>query len=339
MLERPRYSVIVPVYNAQRTLHRCIESLLAQNYPNMELILVNDGSTDESGHICSEYQMHCDAVVYIDKPNGGVSSARNAGLECAKGEYILFVDSDDSVSSDYFTELDRAHENKPYDLLVFKKHGSGGKYADETPWFDALSSKASYIDQVVYMMHCRIIMQPVNKCYKRSIIQEHSLRFPEGVHTGEDFTFVMSYIVKCSSIKTICADLYCIDLSDQSSLTRRYRPALRDQLCSVYNEISNIVEHSNLSSANKEDILTAADYLYIKLVFSCIAEEFKAKPLHYFRDRKKIISICKSFETPISNGYCNAIHFTLRLLLKYRIYWPFYTVAYWAKGRKYNKTK
>lgn len=329
-----KYSVIIPVYNAKKTLRRCVDSLLNQNYSDMELILVNDGSSDGSGAICEEYRARYPFVVYIDKPNGGVSTARNAGLDVATGEYILFVDSDDFVSSDYFAELDCAYGANSYDLLVFKKHGIGGKYANEAPWFEALAGIDSYIDQVVYMMQCRIIMQPVNKSYKRSIIQEHGLRFPEGIHIGEDFAFVMSYIVKCSNIKTLRADLYNIDLSDQSSLTRRYRKDLRDQLCSVYSMISKSIEHSDLSNTNKEKIISVADYLFIKLVFSCIAEEFKLKQLRYSQDRALIADICRSFEVPLCSKRCNVIHSVLRFLLQYKIYWPFYLVTYLVKGRK-----
>ena len=183
-------------------------------------------------------------------------------------------------------------------------------------------------------MQCRVIMQPVNKCYKRSIVQKYGLRFPEEIHIGEDFAFVMSYIVKCSNIKTLCADLYSIDLSDQSSLTRRYRKDLKDQLCSVYSMISKSVEHSDLSNTSKEKIISVADYLFIKLVFSCIAEEFKLKQLRYFRDRALIVDICKSFEVPLCSNYCNIVHSVLRFLLRCKMYWPFYLVTYLVKGRK-----
>ena len=93
-----KYSVIIPVYNAEKTLRRCVDSVLNQNYGDMELLLINDGSTDGSLDICNGYRSFSPQVRVIDKTNGGVSSARNAGLGIAEGEYILFVDSDDYVS-------------------------------------------------------------------------------------------------------------------------------------------------------------------------------------------------------------------------------------------------
>lgn len=92
------YSVVIPVYNAEKTLRRCVDSLLRQDCSEVELILVNDGSKDGSLEICREYARQYDCVRVIDKPNGGVSTARNAGLDAAQGIYVLFVDSDDYVS-------------------------------------------------------------------------------------------------------------------------------------------------------------------------------------------------------------------------------------------------
>ena len=100
-----RYSVIVPIYNAESTLLHCIDSLVKQPIADYELILVNDGSTDRSGDICWDYAARYPQIRYFQKENGGVSSARNLGLERAKGEYILFVDSDDYVEPDMYERL------------------------------------------------------------------------------------------------------------------------------------------------------------------------------------------------------------------------------------------
>ena len=101
----PEITVIVPVYNAEKTLRRCLDSLLDQADESMELILVNDGSTDRSEAICREYADASEAVVFVSKPNGGVSTARNVGIERATGKYLLFVDSDDYMSPDWMSVL------------------------------------------------------------------------------------------------------------------------------------------------------------------------------------------------------------------------------------------
>lgn len=112
-MKYPLISVIVPVYNDERYLKRCLDSLLAQTYPNLEIILVNDGSTDNSLNICEDYARVYLNINVINKPNGGISSARNAGLVTARGQYVGFVDSDDWVSTDmYLTLYNLIKDNK-----------------------------------------------------------------------------------------------------------------------------------------------------------------------------------------------------------------------------------
>ena len=98
-------SVIVPIYNVEPYLRRCVDSLLGQTYADFEVILVDDGSPDNCGAICDMYEARDDRVRVIHKPNGGLSDARNAGLEIARGEYIAFVDSDDWVTPDYLERM------------------------------------------------------------------------------------------------------------------------------------------------------------------------------------------------------------------------------------------
>ena len=104
-MNRPLISVIVPVYNVEQWLPRCIESLLIQTYPNIEIILSDDGSTDECGVICDEYSKKDNRIKVIHKNNGGLSDARNCAIKQANGEYLTFVDSDDYVTNDYVETL------------------------------------------------------------------------------------------------------------------------------------------------------------------------------------------------------------------------------------------
>ena len=114
----PKISVIVPVYNVEKYLRKCIESILNQTFREFELILVDDGSTDSSGKICDEYALKDSRIKVIHKENGGASSARNAGLDVAKGEYIGFVDSDDWIEMDMYGELYRLIKENNTDISV-----------------------------------------------------------------------------------------------------------------------------------------------------------------------------------------------------------------------------
>ena len=107
-----KYSVIIPVYNAQKTLKRCLDSLLGQAREDVEIILINDGSSDRSGAIIEDYRNRYPNIRAVAQENSGVSAARNRGLDEAKGTYITFVDSDDYVSDDYFRVMDEAGEKE-----------------------------------------------------------------------------------------------------------------------------------------------------------------------------------------------------------------------------------
>ena len=102
-------SVIIPVYNVGKHIRRCLDSIIKQRYPNYEIILVDDGSTDESGKICDEYALHNNKIRVFHQENRGVSEARNKGLNVAKGKYIIFVDSDDEVTENYLWNMMRIY--------------------------------------------------------------------------------------------------------------------------------------------------------------------------------------------------------------------------------------
>ncbi len=114
-MSKPLISVIVPVYNAEKTLRRCVDSILSQTFTEFELLLINDGSKDNSGVICDEYARKDSRIRVFHKENGGVSSARNVGLDNLRGEWVTFVDSDDYVENKY---LGVFYDNKKADLLV-----------------------------------------------------------------------------------------------------------------------------------------------------------------------------------------------------------------------------
>ena len=331
----PKYSVIVPVYNREATLARCIDSLLSEPREDVQILLVDDGSTDKSGVIAREYADAHSVVQYFYKENGGVSSARNLGLDLASGQYVSFVDCDDYVSEDYFSILDKATTYSQGDMVVFQKSGFGGNSPDETAWFHNLSKLTSYVEMMEYLLACRIMMQPVNKCFRNAIIQREKLRFTEGLHIGEDFVFCMAYAMCCKHIQIEPAVLYFYDISDSNSLSRKYRPNLCDDMNTVYHMVESSLHSSQLSTSEKERLLKVVDYLYVKIACSCVAEEFKIGHFGYMRYRSIFADTCSRFRKPISIGYFSTLHLCLRLLLTMKIYYPFYLVAYLVKGRKY----
>lgn len=185
------YSVIVPVYNVEKVLERCIKSILQQTIKNFELILIDDGSTDKSGMICDEYQKKDARIKVIHKKNEGVSKARNTGLDIAVGKYIVFVDSDDYVESKYLENYGDENE----DLVI-----TGMWLCKENLSIEKIfTMENNYLDMndensVVHILKNWYALPPCAKRFKKDIISENRILFPEECCYGEDAIFVAKYL-------------------------------------------------------------------------------------------------------------------------------------------------
>ena len=189
-----KYTVIIPVYNAERTLVRCLDSLYVQSRSDIEVIAVNDGSKDASADILDRYAEKWSALNVVHQKNSGVSQARNQGLQLACGQYITFVDSDDCVSENYFSVLDELDDS---DLGVF-----GSKNMDavgDIEFIKQLIQQDSFEKKLELLIASRKIMPPWNKRFKRDILLEAGLCFNVAFHIGEDFNFCMAYALRCRS--------------------------------------------------------------------------------------------------------------------------------------------
>ena len=307
-----KYSVIVPVYNSEKTLTRCLSSLTAKNREDVQIIVVNDGSTDSSDAIIREFAVRYPQIFYICQKNAGVSQARNAGLDAAQGTYITFVDSDDYVREDYFRILDQTED---CDLLVFCHHVLGADDGHLPTLFSELETCKDQ-QRLELLLSSRRIMSPWDKRFRRSIIE-----------------------VKCDEIRVEPEQIIYNDVTGEDSLSRKYRPLLDLQIINVFTHVADTITISDNSEKKKQKLLAITDYLFVKNVFSCISEEFKQKKLRYLTDRKQIVEICNNFRQPISDQYVNVIHRMLRLALAWKLYYPFYLVSYWVRGRKYQSQK
>lgn len=198
---QPEISVIIPVYNVERYINKCIDSILCQTFNNFELLLIDDGSKDNSGAILDEYQDKDSRVCVIHKKNSGVSSTRNIGLDKAKGDFIVFVDSDDYVSADY---LERLYEHREDDLVVSGYQLFGASSDGYTPMPYRVTKKDE--DKTVFeglLAHGYITRISVAKLFHKDILGKNHIRFPEDMFFCEDSTFVFNYLKYCNSITYI----------------------------------------------------------------------------------------------------------------------------------------
>jgi glycosyltransferase involved in cell wall biosynthesis len=199
-------SIIIPVYNTENYIADCIESITCIKNTNIEVIIVNDGSTDSSLNICKEYALVDQRIKVIDKKNEGVSIARNIGLSHANGKYILFLDSDDFIKSEFwkpaFSEME-----KDYDLVLFNR---GTLYENGRREITPLMF--NNLENLQRLAKIAMTTYELNPCwgklYKRKVIEENNIRFIEGMRIGEDTCFTLDFLPYVKSVKFI--DVVCV---------------------------------------------------------------------------------------------------------------------------------
>lgn len=207
----PQISVIVPVYKAEAYLHRCVDSILAQTFQDFEVLLVDDGSPDRSGEICDEYARKDKRVRVFHKENGGVSSARNIGLDNLNGEYVCFVDSDDWVEVEMFATLISAIRiRKNLDILFF---GFQFEFADVDRKLhpsDKWELKNAYSDTEEGVLSACLLLEKnkmfgwaCNKLFRKKLIKNEALRFDETVFLQEDHLFTLNYVQYVNSLQIL----------------------------------------------------------------------------------------------------------------------------------------
>ena len=220
----PIISVIVPVYKVEPYLRECIDSILNQTFKDFELILVDDGSPDNCPVICDEYAKKDSRVVVIHKENGGVSSARNEGLNSAKGEFISFVDGDDYLEKEYLETLYLCIRRNNSDLSRcraflfedFNKKIIGIKTTQFRYTFHSIEDKSSFIMNV--FLNGLILYAVWGSLFKRDIIKNNKISFPIKITMAEDLCFMILFLSSSSSIELCDRALYYYRCRDDSAV-------------------------------------------------------------------------------------------------------------------------
>lgn len=273
-------SVIIPVYNVQKYLNRCIESVCNQTYSNLEIIIVNDGSTDKSGAICEDYTKDS-RVMLIHKRNGGLSDARNAGLKVAKGKYVTFVDSDDFVAKDYILNLYNCIKQVDVDIAVsgiqkFENENEIAKSCLE-PKTIKYSSKAAIVD----MFYQKSIGNSASaKMYPTNYFQK--VKFPVG-KLYEDLATVYLLFEQAKIVGVIEVNDYFYYQRTDSIMNRQFDERNLDRI-----DISNeILEHFKEKDCELEQ--AARSRLFISAVQ--VLRELPYKDERYIQSKEVIQQI------------------------------------------------
>jgi glycosyltransferase involved in cell wall biosynthesis len=246
MMMKPAVSIIVPIYNVENYLSRCIDSLLCQTLENIEIILIDDGSTDQSGRYADEYSERDARIQVIHKENGGLSSARNAGLEVARGEYVGFVDSDDWVKNNMFEKLYNAavHYRSGVAMAGFYRVNETGETEENLTILNQLCYEDNQvIDDILIPMigsdsqakdDISIHMCVWKNIYQREVLEKNQIRFlSERQYISEDIIFNIDVFTKIKRASIVNSSLYYYSINIQS-LTQVYKSDRYEKECILY---------------------------------------------------------------------------------------------------------
>ena len=278
----PKISVIVPVYNSEQYLPKCIDSILSQTFTDFELILVNDGSKDGSGDICDQYAQKDNRVRVFHKENGGVSTARNKGVELSEGKWLCFIDSDDWVEKTYIEDFG-LNEDYPKGTIYLQGHKDsyGGViqsnkkrtyYKDEL-----LNNDINEAIEEVKLFHNGF---PVLKLYETDIIRSNNIVFPKGIQFNEDWVFNFDYFKHITGVHVSSGSGYIYMHRDNNSLSQ-VRHTFCDSLSILeitYSKLRDLLEYFDISNNYKQELYEAISVNLYKTIYSLYRPQFKLRP-------------------------------------------------------------
>lgn len=297
----PDISIIVPIYNTPVVaLERCFASLQSLSDAKWEAILVDDGSAEDVGQFCREYVAQHPRFCYFRKENGGVSSARNYGLDQATGEYVMFVDADDALLGNVITpDLLDAHP----DMVVWDMQFS---QRDSTQIWNAFPQPSGSISRNIFLERLiaeKDLNSPCAKLFRRAVIEEHQLRFSTDFVTGEDWLFVTEFSL-CSWVfqyrNTPC---YCYFWDSATGNTRlaRYPDTMLDNYIAMFQKKLQIIEQEAWRPEQKETLATAAATWLVEDLFNTASELLLSKMLTACR-KEKIFTAVQSVRHQLSTA-------------------------------------
>lgn len=273
----PLVSVVIPVFDGKQHLEECIDSVRDQSYRKLEIVVVNDGSTDGTERILHDAEQQDDRILSIHQRNGGVSTARNAGLDAATGQWVMFVDADDIVHDPLLVETIVRAGEPDVDLIWFastsdRLSGTGGQQPPgrvEGP--ENLVARAQDFSLDGASLATMIASARLNalwdKAYRREVIAGRHCRFREGIRMGEDLLFNLAYARLNARVRSIPITGYFYRQTNTESATNRYLPQKYTDLMAVSDEVSAWGRRLGVN-----EVRGAAEYIRAKNVISCIRD-------------------------------------------------------------------
>lgn len=261
-MKNPKHSIIIPAYNTGNAIRKCIDSIIAQSYTDWELIIVDDGSKDETPAIIDDYAQRDPRIRAIHIPNGGVSNARNVGLDHAQGEYVMFVDSDDWIESVYLQQVETrmSDDADVYMMGITLDHedDSGRVYYSEvtTPPVYRYIASECLAGEIGYLMNTLNMESSCLKSYRKQFLQDNNIRFRKGMIIFEDYYFVLQSLMCRPSVSLIPFVGYHYRVAIQyNPVARRGKRDLYPSIAALFESIDLLVDKLNLQDYSRETML------------------------------------------------------------------------------------
>lgn len=331
MIDNPLISVIVPVYNVERYINQCIDSIINQTYRNLEIILIDDGSVDKSGEICDRYEKYDSRIKVIHQLNAGVGAARNKGIEVANGEYIAFVDGDDYIDATMYEELATAIEDAPIVFCRFKH-----EYQHKTQYYyeeyllsliDRPFDYKYYTDENSthvegdYLYCSRVFGSVWRSLFRRKIINDNNISFSTKLKIAEDRLFLLEYVKYCEKAVVIDTYLYHYRMSNESSATKKIQGKYKSDLAQrnqflVEEQIKLVQGNTGMSDLEIRNFVRKLRYnassevvqneiRYNSNYKKNLTEIFK---MEFYRQS---VRLCDVIDIYISKGFRKSVYFLL----------------------------
>ena len=313
-------TIIIPIYNAEKYLSKTLESVLNQTYKNLEIILINDGSTDNSKEICTKFANEDKRIIFIDKENGGPSEARNKGLEISKGEYIAFVDSDDYLELNYIERLLETLKDKGVQCVLCGYNRVYDQKAEKI-----VREESIYLNKEEFLSSILTVQGGLGftwgKLWKREEIQ--NIRFNKDIKIGEDALFCMEACKNIDKVFILNEALYNYKFNP-NSIVRSYDSEYVNRILTSTKKAKEYIEKEYKD--NERILKKINNYIAYHVLLISVNYCFNKKNnLSLVGQIKKLKEICniKEFKEAIKNSNYDGLSLTRKITLftiKYRLY-------------------
>ncbi|MHC0036442.1 glycosyltransferase [Pseudoneobacillus sp. C159] len=255
----PKVSIVVPIYNVEKHLAKCLDSIISQKLDDIEIILVNDGSTDKSGEIAEQFSEKDNRIKVIHKENGGLSSARNEGMKIASGEYLVFIDSDDWLEPDMFEVMYNAASNIQADVVISGytiDFNNEGYSIDKIPDKTVIAKSKDQIGESVFELNKKGFFNVVwNKMYKTKFIQEINAFFILDAMPAEDLIFNVKVFKNVEKLMILNKPFYHYMKRDEETLVNKYYPRLFEISIQKHEKCKEIFNYFSLNNEKQQEWL------------------------------------------------------------------------------------